>query len=112
MKFLELLSVYFLLVLRHLLNVLIDFGIDYVFQRTCPCEYVGFSADTHNPFGMGQDRIFQPFDVYIKGHGFVYLILIFRCERPEYRDPDAAQSIVAFYWRLFGRWEVCTALTS
>ena len=56
---------YFLLVLRHLLNVPIDFGIDYVFQRTCPREYVGFSVDTHNRFGMGQDRIFQPFDMYI-----------------------------------------------
>ena len=62
---------YFLLVLRHLLNVLIDFGIDYVFQHTCPCEYVGFRVDTHNPFGMGQDRIFQPFDMYIKRHSFV-----------------------------------------
>ena len=96
---------YFLLVLRHLLNVLIDFGIDYVFQRTRPCEYVGFSVDTHNSFGMGQDRVFQFFDMYIKGHSFVYLILIFRCECPDYRDTDAAQPIVALYWRLFGRRE-------
>ena len=75
------------------------------FNARVPCEYVGFSLDTHNPFGMGQNRIFQPFDMYIKGHGFVDLILIFRGECPDYRDTNAAQPIVAFYWRLFGRRE-------
>ena len=93
---------YFLLVLCHLLNVLIDFGIDYVFQHTCPCKYVGFRVDTHNSFGMGQDRIFQPFDMYIKD---TVSSILFRCECPEYRDTDAAQPIVAFYRRLFGRRE-------